>query len=424
MKRLLITSLMISAATYAEDAAKIKEPAPATIEKSDNWPTLQNYWKSEGKTGNDFKDALVNGVVSAQLLLGYEYANLDDIADRNEAHALISRIRLNYKTGSYKGFDAFAQMQYVGPISDKHAPKDQNYDTVPDPEKFRFHQLYLTYKGYDTVAKIGAQEILLDNQRFIGNVGWRLNAQSFNAAMAQNNSIEDLTLIYAYADSINQANGENNDNRQYHMLNAAYNLGENNHVSGFAYLQRNDAPSASEKLDTYGVRFWGKNETFVHNAMLAFQRDAYYGSLSGMLDFEPADVEMGIEYISGGSDNDERFQTLNGTAHGFNGWADQFLGTGGGLAGGLVDVWIKAATAPSDDLKLSAIYHYFNTAANTGAGQFSGTYGNEIDLRADYTVSKNVKLIAKAAHYIREDGAATNFTRDETVLWLRGVFQF
>jgi hypothetical protein len=428
MKRLLIAALLVSMGTYAEEAAQVEEPSDAKVEESDNWPTLEKYWFAKNHD-SEFLNALI-GTPSAEIKLGYEYSDFDDAAGKDAASALISRIRLNYMSGNYKGFEAFVQAQYVGPLTDKHAPKDPAYDTVADPEAFRFHQLYLAWSGYDTRAVAGAQEIILDNARFIGNVGWRFNAQSFNAGLVQNESIDNLKLLYAYTDSINEPNGENNADRQYHLINAEYGLGDNNNVSVYAYLQRNDlAIYTEEQLDTYGARFWGKNGTFVHNAMLAGQRDAYYGFLSGKLDFEPADAEVGIEYISGGADPEERFQTLNGTAHAFNGWADQFLDTGGGptgvgLAGGLIDFWVKGSGKVTEKTELIGVYHYFNTATDASGSSFSGSYGQEIDGMAKYKVHKNFDLVAALAYYIKGDDSGNNFTADETVIWLRGAWRF
>ena len=426
MKYLLIAALLVSMGTYAEEAAQIEEPSDAQLEESDNWPTLEKYW-FEKNHESEFINALI-GTPSAEIKLGYEYSDLDGNG-KDAANALISRIRLNYQSGNYKGFDAFVQAQYVGPLVDNYSPENAAYDTVADPEAFRFHQLYLGWAGYDTKARIGAQEILLDNQRFIGNVGWRFNAQSFNAGLIQIESIDNLKLFYAYTDSINEPNGENYSDRQYHLINGEYKLGDNNKLSAYAYLQRNDVITQPDELDTFGTRFWGKNGTFVHNAMLAGQRDAYYGLLSGKLDFKPADAEVGIEYISGGADPEERFQTLNGTAHAFNGWADQFLGTGGGptgvgLAGGLIDVWLKGSSKVTEKTELIGVYHYFNTATDASGLSFSGSYGSEIDLMAKQKIHKNFDVVAALAFYIKGDDNGANPTADETVFWLRGTWRF
>lgn len=414
MKYLLITALLASTTAFAEEAAKVQEPAEAEVTESGgfkDWPTLDD-WANTNK--------LKSGTLSAEVLLGYEFSDLSDNGTK-AASALLTRTRIKYQTANLEGFDALVQAQYVGPLNNHYAPRDPNYDTIADPEGFRLHQAYLAYTGFDTHARVGAQEIILDNARFIGNVGWRFNAQSFNAGLVKNNSIDNLTMLYAYADSINRIDGNTYNIRQYHLINGEYKLSENNRVSAFGYLQRNDA---SADIDTFGARFWGKNSTFVHDAMVAIQRKAYYGYLSAALDFEPADVEVGVEYLSGGDDPRERFQTLDGTAHGFNGWADQFLGTSAGLPAGLVDVWVKGTVSPMERMDLIGVYHYFNTAANIPAGSFSGTYGNEVDAMLKYEVCKSFDALTGVALYYKGDDAGTNFTADETVFWLRGTLRF
>lgn len=421
MKRLVMTALLVSTGAVAEEAAKVEQPAPAQVCcPLDQYKSLNELWHTTD-TGQGIKQALVGGTPSLEILAGYEYSDLDNNG-ANAAHAVLTRTRLNYQTGAYKGFDAFVQAQYVGPINDHFSPEGQGYDTVADPESFRFHQAYLAYTGYDSQARVGAQEINLDNDRFIGNVAWRLNAQSFNAASVANHSISNLTLFYAYADSINRTDGEMDHDRQYHLLNAEYQMCENNKASAFAYLQRNDG-AGLDKLDTYGLRTWGKNDIVSHDIMVALQRDAYYGSVFGELDLDPVDVGGGVEYISGGNELNERFQTLDGTAHKFNGWADQFLGTGGGLNGGLVDFYGQVSATACEKLKLTGVYHIFNTADETTTG-FSGIYGHEIDLMAKYPVCKNFDVLTAIAYYDKVDNDAGNFTNDETVFWLRGTLRF
>lgn len=423
MKRLVAVALLVSMGAIAEEAVKVEEPAAAKVEDNGghkDWPSL-NEWAQNNK--------LNEGTLSAEVLLGYEYSDLDNAT--KAAQGLITRTRLKYQTANFEGFDALVQAQYIGPISDNYSYPgggDANYDVIADPEDFRLHQVYLAYTGYDSHARVGSQEIILDNARFIGNVGWRLNAQSFNAGSIKNESVENLKLYYAYADSINTILGDINHKRQYHMLNGEYKLGESNQISGFAYLQRNDVAVQSDKLDTYGLRAWGKNGKISHDAMIALQRDAYYGSVFGEFDIDAVDVGAGVEYISGGVGN-EQFQTLNGTGHKFNGWADQFLGTGGGLPGGLLDIYGQVSVVAIEKLKLMGVAHYFNTAETTPGG-FDGNYGYEFDALAKYPVCKNFDVLAKVAYYIKGENTAidgpgvNNFTNDETVFWLRGTLTF
>lgn len=411
MKRLLIAALLVSMGTYAGgDGAKVEEPKKANINDPKTWPTLDE-WAEQNK--------LYDGKLSAEILLGYEHSDLDGNGLR-AANGLISRTRLTYQSASMEGFDAFVQAQYVGPLNDRYSPEDLRYDPIGDPENFRMHQAYLAYTGYDSHARLGAQEIILDNARFIGNVGWRLNAQSFNAASIANHSISNLTLFYAYTDSINQTDGERNHDRHYHLFNAEYQVAEETKASAFAYLQRNNA--GTKEVDTYGLRLWGKTRSINHDFMVATQRDAFYGHVFAELDTGAIDLGAGVEYISGGDDSRDQFQTLNGTAHKFNGWADQFLGTGGGLSGGLVDSYAQVSTEV-EKFKLMAVYHYFHTAEKNALG-FDDEYGQEIDGLIKYPVCENFDLLAKAAYYHKGKSGVGNFTDDETVFWLRGTLRF
>jgi hypothetical protein len=425
MKHVVIAALLVSTSGIAEETANVEEPAKAEVSTHKDWPTLNELW-NDTESGQSLQKAIAGGTPELEFLLGYEYSDLDQVPpDTKAAHGLITRTRLNYQTADYRGFDAFVQAQYVGPINDHYRHQNggnTDYDSIADPESFRFHQAYLAYTGYDSHVRAGSQEILLDNQRFIGNVGWRLNAQSFNSASIANHSVSNLALYYAYTDSINEINGERNGDRQYHLANAEYKLGESNKASGFVYLQRNDN-GGPDRLDTFGLRAWGKNDKIIHDAMFAFQRDAYYGSIFGEMDLDAVDVGAGVEYISGGDNVRDQFQTLNGTGHKFNGWADQFLGTGGGLEAGLIDIYGQISSMPVENLKLMGVYHWFNTAQETAAG-FSGQYGQEIDLLAKYPVCKNFDVITKLAYYIKGDDHGNNFTNDETVFWLRGTLTF
>ena len=57
-----------------------------------------------------------------------------------------------------------------------------SYPVVADPENYDLNRLQLTNSSLPgTVITLGRQRILLDDQRFVGNVGWRQNEQTFDA---------------------------------------------------------------------------------------------------------------------------------------------------------------------------------------------------------------------------------------------------
>lgn len=54
------------------------------------------------------------------------------------------------------------------------------YAVVPDPEATEINQAYLSYSSIPLASNVkwGRQRLILDNARFIGNVGWRQNEPS------------------------------------------------------------------------------------------------------------------------------------------------------------------------------------------------------------------------------------------------------
>ena len=70
---------------------------------------------------------------------------------------------------------------------------------IADPPITEINQVYLDWKPLDSLPlRGGRQEIIIDNARFIGNVGWRQNHQTFDGATAHFTGVKNLDLGYAY----------------------------------------------------------------------------------------------------------------------------------------------------------------------------------------------------------------------------------
>ncbi|HAR65056.1 MAG TPA: hypothetical protein DCR55_02425 [Lentisphaeria bacterium] len=55
----------------------------------------------------------------------------------------------------------------------------------------------------DTLVRVGRHEIILDDARLLGNIGWRNNAQSFDSVLLQYAGFEGYTLHVAGVRQIN-----------------------------------------------------------------------------------------------------------------------------------------------------------------------------------------------------------------------------
>ena len=102
----------------------------------------------------------------------------------DESHAGTFRGRLGLELEDWNGFSALAE--YEGTLAvdrDSYQAASvhglgQNKTIIADPESHELNRLWIGYKAFETQIKVGRQRILLDNQRFVGTVGWRQNEQT------------------------------------------------------------------------------------------------------------------------------------------------------------------------------------------------------------------------------------------------------
>src|SRR5690606_29977863 len=154
---------------------------------------------AEPEAPASLQEAIAKGKVSLNARLRYEHVD----QPATDADALTLRTRLGYTTGSYHGFTAGVEAQNTTQLVDDYQEPGQTatgHSVVADPELTEVSQAWIGYvnKDYGTSAKVGRQVIILDNARFVGNVGWRQNMQTFDAVTLKNSSVEKLDLTYAY----------------------------------------------------------------------------------------------------------------------------------------------------------------------------------------------------------------------------------
>lgn len=376
--------------------------------------------------GGTIAESVLEGKGSIDFRLRYE--NVDQDGADEKADALTLRTRLEYKTGDYKGAYAFVQMDDVTAIGDEDYNSTVNGNTefpvVADPTGTEVNQAYLAYKLNNTTFKYGRQEVVLDNARFVGNVGWRQNAQSYDAFTVVAKPMEGFGVVYGYVTNVNRIFGESSANSDIdtktHLLNLSYSGFDFAKISAYGYfLELDDAPQASSK--TIGVRLNGgmplsDSMKLLYTAELADQSsykdgddsiDAGYQHLMLGLKAGGITAKIGYEVLEG--DGDFGFSTPLATLHAFNGWTDKFLGT---PADGLIDTYISIGGKVAG-VKLMAVYHDFE-ADNGGE-----SYGSETGFLVAKKISKNYKLVGKYASYSADDHSV-----DTDKLWLMAQATF
>ncbi|GAB1264975.1 hypothetical protein NBRC116493_21250 [Aurantivibrio infirmus] len=356
--------------------------------------------------------------ITLNLRLRFEDVDVDGVNDRD---LLSLKTRLTYSTGELKGLSGLLEMDDVTHFSDFEGG-------VADPEGTEVNQVYLAYKNWDTTFKYGRQRIILDNQRFVGGVGFRQNEQTYDGFSVSNTSIGDTEFFLANIDNVNRIFGESvaiGDHENSTILfNAKYSGLSFGAITAYAYLMDNkDAAGLSN--DTYGIRFAGKQDIFSYALEYATQSDAdnnpanydaNYTLVEGGAKLGPVNVTLGYEVL-GTDGTNGRFITPLATLHAFQGWTDVFLGGGSGnVAGGIEDIYLKAA-AKFAGLNFLVIYHQLGADDDSANGGIDD-YGSEIG----FQVAKSWEhygLSFKIADYSADD-----FALDTRKFWLTATAKF
>ena len=366
------------------------------------------------------------GKVNFDSRLRYETVEQNNTLDA--ADALTLRIRLGYTTAEFSGF--FGALEFEGSkaiVEDYNSTINgkTNYSTIVDPDFEEINQSFIGYKGLgQSVIKYGRQRLSLDNHRFIGNVGWRQNEQTFDGFSFVNSGLQDTTINVAYLTNANRIFSDDSSQGNYRMqspiLNVSYKGLSFATITGYGYFLDFDKAIALSS-ETVGVRFVGKaklgeKNSFNYTVEVARQED--YGSNLNSFSHDYVTVEAGVDinaftakvaYELLGGDGTTAFQTPLATLHAFNGWTDQFLST---PVGGLEDINVSVG-ATFSGAKASLIYHEFS--ADTGGN----TYGNEIGFSLSKSFDKNYALGLKLAQY-----SADGFSVDTDKIWIWGEMKF
>ena len=300
-----------------------------------------------------------------------------------------------------------------------------DHSVVADPTETEVNQAYLRYRGLaDTTLTYGRQRLALDNHRFIGNVGWRQNEQTFDGFTAINTSLRDTRITAGYLYNANRIFSDASPVGDFRMrapvLNVQYEGLAAGTVTGYGYLlDFTDLPSLSTQ--TLGLRFDGgtvitEGAKAVYTLEYARQSDYGDNPQSFDVDYWLLDAglaALGVTCKAGvgtlGSDDGNAFQTPLATLHAMNGWTDQFLVT---PVDGLQDIHASVATSVNG-VKLMVVYRDFSSDRN------SVDYGSELGLRATYTIDENRSVGAKFASFSADD-----FGVDTDKAWLWAGVKF
>lgn len=373
-------------------------------------------------------ETIKSGKATGNFRLRYESVDHDKATRQFNGgkHAgLILRSAVGYKTGRYMGLSSYVEIEDISHVYEGDYAVSPN--GILDPESADINHAYLKYNTGGFTGILGRQTIIYDNARHIGNVGWRQNDQTYDAATLQY-KVPDfpLKLSYNYIWQTNRIVATEEDMAS-HLLHANFG-GKMLNVSGYYYMIDFDIDDQAfftdaNDSDTFGLRFkgaspFGDDLKFMYTLEYAKQSDGSDATVSYDADYILAEVGFTIRklnlklgYENVGVDNGRIFTTPLATVHAFNGWADRVLPLKG-AGSGIEDTYLSVSGVVSG-IKLMAVYHVLD--ADTGVTD----YGSEIDLLAVYKSKHGLVYGAKAALF---DAETAN--DDTTKFWLWTQLKF
>ncbi|KQN04516.1 hypothetical protein ASE85_05645 [Sphingobium sp. Leaf26] len=374
----------------------------------------------------------------AEARLRYEHVDQDGLA-QEKADALTVRARAGL-TASSGALSATIVGQGTLAIGDDYHDGLNGTATRPivaDPQNIALYIAQLQYKAKALTLTAGRQKIVLDDERFVGNVAFRDNAQTFDAVRAEVTPAKGLKLDVAYAWSARTIWGFQGKGARQQAVsgdNILANLSYATPVgtlTGFAYLVDQDEAAVQAfrlSSQTYGVRLAGarslsKAAKISYQLSYARQSDyhrnpndygADYWLADATLDVRGWKLNGGYEVLGASSGPTAgtpftSFQTPLGTNFKFQGWADKFLTT---PANGIRDLYVGGGygwkqMGPLTGLALAATWHRFES------DRLDQHYGDEIDLLASAKMGKTA-LSLRYAHY-----DAKAMARDTDKIWVQ-----
>lgn len=360
----------------------------------------------------------------------FETADQAGLPDTSQALTVRARAGAEATTGNWS---ALVEAQGTLALVDDYANGVDGITSRPiiaDPENVALYRAQIRYKADGLSLTAGRQRIGLEDERLIGNAGFRQNAQTFDAVRLEYAHKSGLKADFAYIWSARTIWGVEGQGSRPSSVDGDHLLGSIGYASKFGTLSvfgvQVDEDEVEPRLSSrsYGVRFAG-GQPLTKAAKLGWQlsyarqqdnganpldHKAAYWLVDLMLDVKGFKLGGGHEVL--GADGGRpftSFQTPFGTNFKFQGWADKFLTT---PPDGVRDLYATAGygvktLGPLSAITLQATWHRFEADRNVRR------YGEEIDLLASAKLKKTTLSIRYA------DYQAAGFATDTQKFWLQ-----
>ncbi len=282
----------------------------------------------------------------------------------------------------------------------------------------------------NTSLKLGRQEIIYDDHRIFGNVGWAQQARSHDAALIKYNKDSfkfDLGFAFNQDDEALTGTTLTTPNTyksiQYAWVHKDWQIFSASFLFLNNGLQFTDTTNPDNDETRYsqttGAHLKYKKEKIdlVSNLFYQFGSDVNNNDLSAYLLSLEANYNISEQWkatlggeLQSGNDNgtpangdNNAFTPFYGTNHKFNGLMDYFY-VGNHIDNvGLIDVYAKTNIKFNPKSSLNIAAHNFMAAADL-PGDNAKQLGTEIDLVYSYSLQKEINIKAGYSHLFASDG--------------------
>lgn len=367
----------------------------------------------------------------------------------NKAEALTWRNRVGFQTGTFKNFTALIELENVQAFEGNYNSTlngKTTYPTVLDPKVTEINRAQIAWTPTETTTvTLGRQRIILDDARFIGNVGWRQDEQTFDAVRFDT-TLWRVKLTAAYLGRVNRVVADAKDWRSNsYLVNASYSVSEALKFTAFDYALKfstaattpvaaDATNAAASSVNITGLRAYGSDwaGAFKLGYVAQYAEEKNFGAnpakfklaetmLEGNATYDIYTFKLNFESLQG--NGTVGFVTPLGTVHAFQGFADVFSATGGNktFVNGIDDLsysfviaghtkpWAPYVMNPT----LTVVYHDLST------DRLDQAIGKEWDGVLLFGITKNLTCMLKYADFER---AATTMPASRTKTWL--MFQY
>ena len=293
-----------------------------------------------------------------------------------------------------------------------------------DDKATALHEAWATYKLNSKVSfKLGRQEIVYDDHRIFGDVGWAQQARSHDAFLFKYVPNENHKIDVGFALNADSESGVDNlysNAAGYKAFQYAWYHGDFDDFglsflalnTGIEYLENEGLSNEKQTMDymqTIGPRLTYSSGKFNADAAAYFQAGkslnnnvsaSYFGGNLGYKISDNFKVGVGAEFLSGKDQDDsssdvKSFAPLFGTNHKFNGWMDYFYVGNYANSVGLTDIY-GSIGYKKNKFSAKIIPHFFSAAGNVfdDTEKMDNNLGTEIDVTVGYQLDKDITLNA------------------------------